>query len=245
MVDFSQSLLEKIEYLLNQDIGDSSRLEHIKKSIAENKKLYNSDIQYVEELERKVQNGLTKNPNRHHIDDDDDDGGGSYSGNPCWKCGKDLTRSSKFCSFCGIKQDQPDSEFDLALSRRLKRVNNPLKMISNLHSYQILAVIGGFAALIPILIAMSNMERILEIIEFYTNRDLSGFTIGFIALGGISGLLCSVVILIPFWVKKPKKVGKILFFSSFGILIFSVAVGIVGFVIILFAGILALKKRRY
>lgn len=240
MVDFSQSLLEKIEYLLNQDIGDISRLEYIKKSIVENKKLYNSDIQYVEELERKIQNNLTKNPNKYRTDDDDGD-----SGNTCWKCGKDLMQSSKFCSFCGVKQDQASSEFDLALSRRLKRVYNPLKMVSDLHSYQILAVIGGFAALIPILVAMSSMERILEIIEFYTNRDLSRVMIGFVALGGISGLLCSMVVVVPFWIKKPKKVGKILFFSSFGILIFSVGVGIVGFVIILFAGVLALKKRRY
>ena len=242
MVDFSQSLLEKIEYLLNQDMGDISRLEHIKKSIVENKKLYNSDIQYVKELERKIQNNLTKNLNKHYADDDDNN---NNSGNPCWKCGKDLTPSSKFCSFCGIKQDQEGSEFDLAISRRLKRVYNPLKMVSDLHSYQILAVIGGLAAIIPILIAMSSMERILELIEFYTNRDLSRFVIGFAALGGISGLLCSVVMVVPFWIKKPKKVGKVLFFSSFGILIFSVAVGIVGFVIILFAGILALKKRRY
>lgn len=243
MVDLSQSLLERIEHLLNQDIGDGSRLEHIKKSIIENKKIYNSDIQYVETLERKIQNNSTKDLNEHQKDDDDD--GDNSDDHPCWKCGKNITQTSQFCSFCGVKQNQLDSEFDQALSRRSKRAYNPLELISNLHSYQILAVIGGLAALIPILVAVSSMERIFEIIEFYTSRDLSGFAIGFMALGGISGLLCSVVIVVPFWIRKPKKTGKILFFSSFGILIFSVGIGIAGFVIILFAGILALKKRRY
>ena len=140
---------------------------------------------------------------------------------------------------------QKISDFEEAFSRRIKREYNPIKIISNFHTYQLLAVVGGFAALIPILMGISNIERILEIIEFYTGKDLSEFSVGFIALGVVSGILCSLVIAVSFLIKKPKKVGKFLFFSSFGILIFSIMLGIVGFPIILFAGILALKKRRY
>lgn len=235
MGNFTQSILEKVENLLNQGIGDISRLEHIKDTIIENKKLYNSDIQYVKELEGKIQDSLTEN-SKDFVERPE---------NSCWKCSKELAKSSEFCSFCGVKQNHEVSEFDQVLSRRIKREYNPIKIISNFHSYQILAVIGGLAALIPILISASYMERIIELIEFYTGQDLSGFFIAFMAIGVISGILCSVVIVVPFWIKKPKKVGRILFFSSFGILIFSIFVGIVGFVIILFAGILALKKRKY
>jgi len=236
MVNLIQSLLEKIEDLLNQGVGDISRLEHIKKSVVENKKLYNSDIQYVEELERKTQDSLAESSNKHYAENSD---------NSCWKCGNEFVQSARFCSFCGIEQKQAGSEFDQILSRRLKQENNPLKLISNFHSYQILAVVGGLASLIPILIAILNMERIFELVDFYTGNDLSEFFVGFMTLGIVSAMLCSLVIIVPFWIKKPKKVGKILFFSSFGILFFSILVGIVGFPIILFSGILALKKRRY
>jgi len=230
------TLLEKIENLLNNNIGDSSRLEHIKKSIAENKKIYNSDIQYVEELETKRMEGLTESLNKHHPDD---------LGILCWNCDKKLLQFSKFCSFCGVRQDKKDSKFIHGFSKRVRQEYNPLKLISNLYSYQILAVIGGLAGIMPILIVTSNIDRILEIIDFYTGRDLSWFIDGFRSLGFISTGLCLFAIVISFVIKKSKRVGRILFFLSFMILIFSLMVGIAGFAIILSASIMALKKRRY
>lgn len=131
------------------------------------------------------------------------------------------------------------------MSRRLKQEYGPLKIVSIFHSYQILVIIGGLAGMIPILIAISNMDLILEIIDFYTGRDLSGFVGGFRALGIISTGLCFFAIVISFVIKKSKRVGRILFFLSFMILIFSLLVGITGFVILLSASIMALKNRRY
>jgi len=229
------TLLEKIENLLNNNIGDISRLEHIKKSIAENKKIYNSDIQYVEELEIKRIESITKNPTEHHSDD---------VSILCWNCEKVLVQSSKFCSFCGVRQDHKESKFIQGLSR-IRQENNPLKIVSNFHSYQILAIIGGFAGVLPILIAISNIGRILEIINFYTSKDLSGFVDWFIVFGVISTGLCFFAVIVSFAIKKSKRVGRILFFLSFTILVFSIMVGVAGFVFILFAAITALKKRRY
>ena len=235
MDNFTEDLLNKIKDLLNRGIGDVTRLEHISQSIIEKRKLYNSDIQYVKELWAK--NSGTNN-----------DSEGVFfvkSHNSCWNCEKELDTSSRFCSFCGANQDQENSEFSEVLSRRRRREYNPLKIISNLHSYQILAVIGGFCALVPVLIALLSLERILDVLEFYSGKNFSEFYIAFGALGTISGIWCSLVMIIPFLIKKPKKVGKFLFFSAFGILVFSLTVGVIGFVIILFAGIFALKKRRY
>ena len=235
MDDLNNSLLKKIDEFLKMEVGDITRLKHIRQSIIENRKLYNSDIQYVNELERK--NPIPNDENKETFQEETE--------KICWKCQRELTSSSRFCSFCGADQEQIGSDFTEVLSRRRKIEYNPLKIIPNLHSYQILAIIGGICALIPIIIAGSNLERIFEIIEFYTNRDLSGWFVGFAILGVLSGLLSCLVMIIPFVIKKPKRVGKFLFFSSFGILIFSLATGIIGFGVILFAGILALKKRRY
>ena len=101
------------------------------------------------------------------------------------------------------------------MSRRLKQEYGPLKIVSIFHSYQILVIIGGLAGMIPILIAISNMDLILEIIDFYTGRDLSGFVGGFRALGIISTGLCFFAIVISFVIKKSKRVGRILFFFIF------------------------------
>jgi len=48
---------------------------------------------------------------------------------------------------------------------------------------------------------------------------------------------------LPFVLKRPKQVGKFMFFSSFGVLIVSLLTGVVGFVLILAGGIIALKRR--
>jgi len=235
MDGLNNSLLKKIDEFIKMEIGDATRLKHIRQSIIENRRLYNSDIQYVNGLEKK--NPLTIDENKEKYQKDTEI--------ICWKCQQELKSSPRFCPFCGADQEQTGSEFTEVLSRRRKIEYNPIKIIPNLHSYQILSVIGGICALIPIIIAASNLERIFEIIEFYTNRDFSGLFVGFTVLGAISGLLSCLVMVIPFVIKKPKRVGKFLFFSSFGILVFSLATGVVGFGIILFAGILALKKRRY
>jgi hypothetical protein len=95
------------------------------------------------------------------------------------------------------------------------------------------------------LVAVYTIQRILVSLESYTGRDLSAFTNLFIAAGIVASILCIFVIVVSFLVKKPKKAGKILFFVSFAILIVSLGVGIVGFALILLAGIVALQRRHY
>ena len=72
---------------------------------------------------------------------------------------------------------------------------------------------------------------------------LISFYLAFISLGVISGILSLLVIVIAFRIKNPRKVGKFFIYLSFGILIFSLSSGIVGFAIILFGGILALQNK--
>lgn len=227
----SAQLLGIIEKLQNLGIGDSARLEYIRNCIVNNKKMFNSDFQYIDYLDSKTQDDLEKDTGKEK--------------NFCQECGNKLMKNAQFCAFCGIVQKKQESEFDRIISRKKRILLNPIRVISNFHSYQILAVVGVFCSLIPILFAVSNLGRIFEIIEFYFNADLSRYDIIFMGLGAISASICIIVMVLPFLMKKPKKVGKILFFSSFGILGFSLFTGTIGFVMVLFAGILALKQRKY
>ena len=222
----SAQLLEKITNLQNLGVGDLARLEHLRNSIIKNRKIYSSDLQYISFLDEKTHKETIQEENH------------------CWKCDGKLLLNAKFCSFCGVDQTRQNFEVDVVASRKKIQIN-PVRIISNLQSYQILTVFGGLASLVPILIALANLERIFEIINFYYDVDLARYSAGFVGVGVASAVLCIFDIVISFLMKKPKKLGKILFFSSFGILGLSVMTGSIGFAMILAAGIFALKQRRY
>ena len=221
-----------MELLINSGIGDVSRLTHIKNSIVEKKKVYNSDIEYVESL---VDANFEKNEQPTNDLE--------KTTINCPKCENVILPSSNFCSFCGIPQQKYyDAE---VFSSRFSSGAFPFRFHIGINFYQILAILGGLAALIPSLVAVYTIDRILVSLESYTGRDLSGFTNLFIAAGIATSVLCIFVITISFLIKKPKKVGKILFFVSFALLIISLGVGVIGFALILLAGIVALQKRHY
>ena len=219
---------------MNSGIGDISRLIHIKTSILEKKRVYNSDIEYVESL---VDTHFEKNEQPTHELEP------TTKTFNCPKCGNAILQSSNYCSFCGIPQQKYfDGE---VFSSRFSSRAFPFRFHLGVNLYQLLTILGGLAALIPSLVAVYSIQRILFSLESYTGRDLSGFTNLFIAAGIATSVLCIFVIVISFFIKKPKKVGKILFFVSFAILIISLGVGVIGFALILLAGIVALQRRHY
>ena len=220
--------------MLNSGIGDVSRLIHIKTSILEKKKVYNSDIEYIESL---IETHFKKNEEPTHEPEL------TTKTFNCPKCGNAISQSANYCSFCGITQQKYfDGE---VFSSRFSSRAFPFRFHLGINFYQILAILGGLAALIPSLVAVYTIRRILVSLELYAGRDLSGFTNLFIAAGIAASVLCIFVIVISFLIKKPMKVGNILFFVSFAILIISLGVGVVGFALILLAGIIALQRRHY
>jgi hypothetical protein len=235
VIEFTNSFLEQVDILLNLQVGDLIRLEYIKKTILDGKPLYSSDKQYVEHLTQKYIQKDYQNTE-------------SFAEQPkykCWNCEKSLDLSATYCPSCGVKQIQQFSNDNPFATRSAKSNFNPMKLIGKLGSYQTLAIIGGLASLIPILYAASRLDDILYSLGYYFDEDLSGVSGIFIFAGVLSGLLSFFVMIIPFAVKNSRKVGRILFFASFAILITSIMTGVVGFVIILFASIVAFKKRRY
>jgi hypothetical protein len=220
--------------LLNSGIGDVDRLIHIKTSILENKKIYNSDIEYVRSL---VEIHFEKNQETTPQTEQ------KIKTHKCPKCENEISKSANYCSYCGIPlQKYFDSEI---FSSRFTSRTFPFRFHFGINFYQLLAVLGGLAALIPVVAAVYTIDRILFSLESYTGRDLSGFTNLFIAAGIATSILCIFVMVISFLIKRPKKVGRILFFISFVILGISLGVGVIGFALILLAGVVALQRRQY
>lgn len=230
MIKFTDSVLDTVNILLNLEVGDTSRLEHVKKMILEDKPLYTSDQQYVNSLAIiHIQDYQTKIDVEQPILVN------------CRNCSTGIPQSAKYCTLCGTRQDR---EYKHSITRITKKYN-PLQIISRPNSYQTLAIIGGLAVMIPVLFILARMDPLLDAINYETGRDISGLAGIFIFLGMFSSILSAISIAITFLIKNPKKVGRILFFISFAILITSIGLGGVGFVFILIASNVAYKKRHY
>jgi hypothetical protein len=230
VIKLTDSILDIVDILLNLEVGDTSRLEHVKKMLLEDKPLYSSDRQYVESL-----------ANTYNLSHEK-----THEGHPvlvnCRNCSTAIPISAKYCTLCGTNQKREYNNFDVA---KIAKKYNPIHRISRPNSYQILAIIGGLTAMIPVLFITSRIDPLLEAINYETGRDFSEMAGVLVFLGILSSVLSVMVIAITFLVKNPKKVGRVLFFAAFAILATSILTGTIGFFFILFASNIAYKKRGY
>jgi len=227
VIKFTDSFLETIDILLDLQVGNASRLEHIKKMILDNKPLYKSDEQYIQSLSITYNIGYQKKPTVEEQ---------SKMIN-CRTCSSSISESAKYCPLCGTGQKRREYHITEKI--------NPLHLIPKLRSYQILTIVGALTAMIPILFIVARMEPLLLAIEYETGRDISSMAGIFVSLGTVSSALSIIAVTITFVIKNPKKVGRSLFFVSFAILLSSIFIGIVGFIIILIASKNAYNKRHY
>lgn len=227
VIKITDLLLNTIDILLDLQVGDTSRLEHIKKMILENKQLYASDQQYVQSLATSYNIGDQKK-----IDVTE-----QIKLINCRTCSSSIPESAKYCTLCGSRQNKDNQSI-------VKKLNS-LTFVPKPKSYQSLAIIGALTAMIPVLFIVARLDPLLAAIEFDTGRDLSEIAGLFIALGIISSTLSIFAVIVTFVIKNPKKVGRILFFMAFAILASSVLIGVVGVVFILISSKNAYKKRHY
>ena len=227
VIKVTDSFLETVNTLIDLQAGDTSRLEHIKKMILEDKPLYTSDRHYVQSLAN------TYNIEYQKTTEDVEQ--------PklvnCRTCSSGIPQSAKYCPLCGSRQSKDEES--------IVKKFNPLQFIPKPRSYQTLAIIGALTAMIPILFIIARINPLLLSIEYDTGKDISGMVGAIVSLGAISSALSIIVVIITFVVKNPKKVGRILFFMSFAILLSSIFVGVIGFIVILMASKNAYKKRYY
>jgi hypothetical protein len=199
--------------------------------ILEEKPLYTSDKQYVQNLA----NTYIKNNQKTNFEQSD------MLVN-CRNCSTSIPKTAKYCTLCGTRQKREYNSFDIV---KIVKKYNPFELFSRPNSYQTLAIIGGLTAMIPIMFIISRIDPLLEAINYEMGRDISEMAGVFMFLGALSSILSAFAVAIVFVVKNPKRVGRILFFVAFAILVTSIITGVVGFVFILFASKVAYKKRYY
>lgn len=160
----------------------------------------------------------------------------------CANCGTNVSDNARYCTLCGMKQGKEHRE---NITVQSIRKYNPLNSKLKPNSYQFLTIIAGLSVILPTLFIVARIEPLLIAIDYEIGRDMSNLTYVFIFLGILSSLLSCIAITVSFAIKNSRTVGRILFFLAFAIIITSIMVGIVGFVLFLFASKNAYKKRYY
>ncbi len=95
----SIDIVDEVNALLKLDVGDPYRLEHIKQTFIQNKKIWITDENYLKNLREKY---LIKHPTDTPTDER------VFENEPenketihCWKCGKKGPLGANFCMICG------------------------------------------------------------------------------------------------------------------------------------------------
>ena len=95
----SRDVVDDVNALLKLDVGDPYRLEHIKQTYIQNKKIWITDENYLKNLREKYLVKHTSDVSSDEI---------VFENEPenkemihCWKCGKQGPLSANFCMICG------------------------------------------------------------------------------------------------------------------------------------------------
>jgi hypothetical protein len=125
----SIDVVDEVNALLKLDVGDPYRLEHIKQTFVQNKKIWITDENYLKNLREKY---LVKHTSDVQTDDI------VFENEPenketihCWKCGKKGPLGANFCMICGTSifevganpQPTPESKPSSSFSKSI-----PLKI---------------------------------------------------------------------------------------------------------------------
>lgn len=230
-------MINNVNELIRLGKGDLGRLGHIKNTLESNRALYTSDKKYVEELVSKYMSSKNQPDPKEPLEEKYDENRISDTSEVifCWKCGASSQSNQNFCSKCGASKT---SEIERIIDNgKLERKH------SGIRSYQILSIIGGVLGLIATLAYFALFS--------FTDAFISSFGNGFdestrqyiSTAVPIAILIFISCFIIPFVIKKTKTVGMYLIISSFVVLISTSYVGIIGFALLLPAGILALRSK--
>ncbi len=96
----SDDVMVDVNALLKLGVGDPYRLEHIKQTYIQNKTIWSTDGNYLQNMREKY---LTKHDSdvQPNIDKNVDDNSESKDTIHCWKCGKKSPLDANFCMICG------------------------------------------------------------------------------------------------------------------------------------------------
>jgi uncharacterized membrane protein len=111
-----------------------------------------------------------------------------------------------------------------------------------MRSYQILSVIGGVLGMIIVFLAYVVMGSLFALSNAFGGKNEISESL--YAQIGISIVLYIIAIIIPLTINKVKPVGVILVVISFATLISAGLFGVVGFALLLPAGIIAIRWKK-
>ena len=95
----SRDVVDEVNALLKLDVGDPYRLEHIKQTFIQNKKIWITDENYLKNLREKYLVKHTSNvPSDEIVFENEPENKETIH---CWKCGKQGPLGANFCMICG------------------------------------------------------------------------------------------------------------------------------------------------
>ncbi len=125
----ARDIVDDVNALLKLGVGDAYRLEHIKQSYIDNKTIWITDNNYLQQMIGKY---LTK----HQLDEQNDDDEKSEDDSEekdmvhCWKCGKKGPLGANFCMVCGSSIFEVGAESQPAdVQAPSRHSKNPTKSI--------------------------------------------------------------------------------------------------------------------
>lgn len=112
-----------------------------------------------------------------------------------------------------------------------------------MRSYQILSVIAGVLGLLIVFSVYAIMGTLAIFVENFGGGELTAKDQVFFQVG-VSVFLYVIVIIIPFVIKQPKIVGYMLLILAVSTLISAGAFGIIGFALLIPAGIVGIRWKE-
>jgi hypothetical protein len=168
-----QSLLDQVNILINMNVGDAYRLEHIKLMLKQKRTVYGSDRVYLDHLiyeyieQIKTQKQLAKIRGEDPFEEDSEDVTSEENVEDksnddimeldhiyCWKCGKSIPVNSKFCLDCGSDIKKPEIKDNALVEDKSENIieeiskhkstdGNKKNILMVVGVLAILAIIGG------------------------------------------------------------------------------------------------------
>lgn len=167
----------------------------------------------------------------------------------CDNCGHILRSTAKFCGSCGETvnanlDNQINNTGDSSNSDN--RINNTsdIQQKTGIQTYQILSIIGGVLGLLITLAAAAALSFTSHMAQSFGGEGLADSESEYYTTTvGIAIMIYISCFIVPFVIKKAKIVGMYLLASSFVVLIATGLFGLLGFALLLPAGILALRHK--
>ncbi len=135
-------IVDDVNALLKLGVGDAYRLEHIKQAYIENKTVWGSDGNYLQQMREKYLVDLHTESEKDTLENLDD-----KNAIHCWKCGKKNPMGANFCMTCGHSlfevgtESQPIPEKTVETPKKTKTISLKIPIIIGV-SVLILAIVG-------------------------------------------------------------------------------------------------------